>query len=244
MTENDCDEHPAALLPLLRTSAGAVLDTAGPLTETELRAPSSLPGWSRAHVLTHLARSADSRVRLLTAARTGADLPQYPDGETREREIEEGAWRGADAVRADLEDSLRRVLDAIAHHPRDAWDVPVRWLDSGPGPVRDVPGTLLRELEMHHVDLALGHTPEDWPDRFVAVETRGVVELLREERDVPNMRLRADEDRVVHSLGERTGPLVTGPAAALLAWLTGRSDGSGLTVEPPGPLPTVPAWKQ
>ena len=34
------------------------------------RAPSALPGWTRAHVLTHLARNADAMVNLLTWART------------------------------------------------------------------------------------------------------------------------------------------------------------------------------
>jgi maleylpyruvate isomerase len=36
---------------------------------------------------------------------------------------------------------------------------------------------------------------------------------------------------------------VTGPVRLLLAWLTGRSSGEGLTTEPPGPLPALPAWK-
>jgi maleylpyruvate isomerase len=34
-------------------------------------APSALPGWSRAHVLTHVARNADAMINLLTWARTG-----------------------------------------------------------------------------------------------------------------------------------------------------------------------------
>ena len=46
--------------------------------------PSLLPGWSRGHVLTHLARNADGAVNLLTWARTGVETPQYVSQEQRE----------------------------------------------------------------------------------------------------------------------------------------------------------------
>ena len=38
-------------------------------------------------------------------------------------------------------------------------------------------------------------------------------------------------------------PVVAGPAHALAAWLTGRTSGDRLTVDPPGPLPPVPEWR-
>ncbi|HET6858678.1 MAG TPA: maleylpyruvate isomerase family mycothiol-dependent enzyme [Streptomyces sp.] len=244
MTANHRDDHPAALLPLLRSSAESLLKTANALTGEEVHAPSSLPGWTRAHVLTHLARGADSRVRLLTSARTGADLPQYPDEQTRAREIDQGARRDADAVRVDLAESLEQVLSAVAHHPDDAWDTPVQWLATGPRPVRGVATSLLRELEVHHVDLAADYTPEDWPPRFVALELPLAVRQLRRDPQMPSLRLRADEDQVVHPFGDGRDPMVTGRAAALLGWLTGRSDGRDLTVEPAAPLPVIPAWKR
>ena len=38
--------------------------------------------------------------------------------------------------------------------------------------------------------------------------------------------------------------LVRGSPASLLAWLTGRGDGSGLRVSPDGaPLPVLPPWR-
>ena len=40
-------------------------------------APSGLPGWTRAHVLTHVARNADAMINLLTWARTGVPTPAY-----------------------------------------------------------------------------------------------------------------------------------------------------------------------
>ncbi len=39
-----------------------LLATAARLTDEDLRAPSLLPGWTRGHVLAHVARNADSYV--------------------------------------------------------------------------------------------------------------------------------------------------------------------------------------
>ncbi|GGU98973.1 maleylpyruvate isomerase [Streptomyces litmocidini] len=239
----DGSAAPAALLPLLRTSAERLHASAAALSDDEVRAPSLLPGWSRAHVLTHVARSADSRTRLLTAARTGADLAQYDDEAHREREIEEGAGRSAAELAADLRGALGGFLTAAAGHPEAAWEVPVRWLGGGMRPVRGAVGSLLREVEVHHTDLGRGHRPVDWPPFFVARELATTTAGLRERDDVPGMVLIADEDRVLRPVGDGRGPRVTGPAAALLGWLTGRADGHGLTPDPPGPLPDVPAWR-
>lgn len=150
---------PADLLPGLRTSVTSLLASAAALGDEDVRAPSLLPGWSRAHVLTHVARSADSRSRLLAAARTGADVPQYTDEAHREREIEEGAGRSAAALAEDLATALRRFLRAAAEHPEDGWDVPVRWLGGGMRPVRGAVASMLREVEVHHTDLRTGHRP-------------------------------------------------------------------------------------
>ncbi|MEU4755514.1 maleylpyruvate isomerase N-terminal domain-containing protein, partial [Micromonospora tulbaghiae] len=68
--------------PLLLTGALAeandrLLRTVSGLTAADVAAPSLLPGWTRAHVLTHLARNADGFVNLLTSARTGEEIPMY-----------------------------------------------------------------------------------------------------------------------------------------------------------------------
>ncbi|MFI1566590.1 maleylpyruvate isomerase family mycothiol-dependent enzyme [Streptomyces sp. NPDC020490] len=237
-------DSPASLLPLLRASVDRLLATAAVLSDAEVRAPSLLPGWTRGHVLTHLARSADSRSRLLASARSGADLPQYADEAQREREIEEGAGRPAAVLLDDMDTALHRFLAAAGDHPRDAWEVPVRWLGGGLKPVRGAVGSMLREVEVHHTDLATGHGPADWPAFFVARELETTVGKLRGDPDAPPLTLCADEDRTVRVVKDGQGPRVTGPAAELLGWLTGRTDGRALTVEPPGPLPTPPAWRR
>ncbi|WP_079175808.1 maleylpyruvate isomerase N-terminal domain-containing protein [Streptomyces sp. F-1] len=119
-------DSPASLLPLLRTSVGRLPATAAVLSDEEVRAPSPLPGWTRGRVLTHPARSAGSRGRLLASARGGVDLPQYADEAQRAREIEEDAGQPAAVLLDDMDTALRRFLAAAGDHPADAWEVPVR----------------------------------------------------------------------------------------------------------------------
>lgn len=42
--------------------------------------------------------------------------------------------------------------------------------------------------------------------------------------------------------GGQADTVVTGPVRALLAWLTGRGDGAGLSSEQACPLPVLPPW--
>jgi hypothetical protein len=65
----------------LADSAIRFLGTAQGLTDEELHDASALPGWTRAHVLTHVAQAADSRTRLLRAAQAGRVGQQYPSEE-------------------------------------------------------------------------------------------------------------------------------------------------------------------
>lgn len=70
-----------------------LLGTARVIAEPDLRGPSLLPGWTRAHVLAHLARSADAMRNLLIGARAGADRPGYASAEARAADIEQAAQR-------------------------------------------------------------------------------------------------------------------------------------------------------
>ena len=78
---------------MLAGSAARFLATAQALTDDGLYQASALPGWTRAHVLTHLAHAADSRTGLLRAARAGRVGQQYPSGQARADAIDAGARR-------------------------------------------------------------------------------------------------------------------------------------------------------
>src|SRR6266516_7719364 len=79
-----------------------LLGTARVIAEPDLRAPSRLPGWTRAHVLAHLARGADAMRYLLIRARSGEDRPAYASEQERAAAIEHTAGQGAKELVADL----------------------------------------------------------------------------------------------------------------------------------------------
>jgi maleylpyruvate isomerase len=167
---------------------------------TDLTAPSLLPGWSRAHVVAHLAGNARSHVRML------AGLDQYEAGaEGRQADIEQLAADPAAAVEA-----LHASADELDQAWRDAdWSAPVRVLDGGLRPASTLVWAREREVEVHAVDLDAGYRPDDWPEPFL---DRLLAELLARP-DLP-------------PLTGVTG--VTGSRPALAAWLSGRSGGEGL----------------
>ena len=72
----------------LDTATQRLIDEARMMASSDLRAPSLLPGWSRAHVLSHLARGADAMRNLLTGARAGQDRPAYASPQARNADIE------------------------------------------------------------------------------------------------------------------------------------------------------------
>jgi maleylpyruvate isomerase len=234
---------PLELLGPVKDSTERLLATARQLDDEQLRQPSRLPGWTRAHVLTHLSRGADSRVRLLTAARTGADLPQYPSEEQRQREIIDGARRLRAELLADLRASAERLRQAIVDHPPECWGRRVCWLGDEERPVDDVVSSRLQELEIHHLDLDTGYGYRNWPGWFAAAELQQVAEQMRAASELDGVVLEVVETGTGYPFGGRAARILRGDAGGLLAWLIGRSDGTDLTAEPNDPLPHPPAWK-
>ncbi|MFC4909176.1 maleylpyruvate isomerase family mycothiol-dependent enzyme [Actinomadura gamaensis] len=234
-----------AMLAAIEASVDRLAASVGGLRDEELRGPSGLPGWTRGHVATHVARNADSLWNLLEWARTGVKTPQYPSFEAREEGLRAGAGRGAGELVEDLRSSAERFAAQALALPDASWDVRVQGLVGPELPAWFVLHRRWREIEVHHVDLAAGYGPADWPEGYVRAELdvtlRGLAEYGPEARGgLHGLRLRATDTGQAADLGD--GPEVTGSAAALLAWITGRSSGSGLTTRPDGALPVPPNW--
>ena len=227
---------PLALLAELDRATRRVLATAETLTDPS--APSALPGWTQGHVLTHIARNADSMCNLVTWARTGVETPQYPSREHRDKGIEAGAGRPLPELIADVRDSADRFASAAGDLPAEAWTFELA-LPGGPQKAAVIPWRRLREVEVHHVDLGATYTPADWPESFAH---RLLHEAAKDQAGL-SLTLRADSLGHPVPVGSGGEPTISGPAYALAAWLIGRSSGTDLSVDPAGPLPTVPDWK-
>ena len=237
---------PAALrgaLDEMAVSTDRLLATVDGLDDAALRGPSLLPGWTRAHVLTHIARNADGLVNLVTWARTGEETPMYAGGQAgRAAEIEAGVDRHIGDVRLDLSDSAERLLGAFADFPDDGLTRDVVFGAGKAGFGWEIPLMRTREVEIHHVDLDGGYTPAHWSEGFVHRTLDELAPFFRAERDMPVGRLAAsDSDRSWEVAGD--GPTLTGPTNALLAWLIGRSSGDGLQLDTGDPVPMAPTWR-
>lgn len=218
-----------------------LLDTLGRLDEPALRVPSLLPGWTRGHVLAHVALNAHSLVNLFEWARTGMEKPQYPSWAQRDAAIETFSTRTLAEHRAALEDAGAAFATASGSVPLDRWSAQVAGIGGDPQPAETFLFGRLREVEIHHVDLDAGYVPSDWDDAFVRRVLDQVPGRLAGRAETPftasatDLGLRLD-------VGEGpTSVKVSGPGHQLLAWLLGRTDGSRLDVAG-GTLPQVPDW--
>jgi maleylpyruvate isomerase len=195
---SNLDQNPTRAIQLCEAAHDRLMATVEGITDEEVQAPSRLPGWTIAQVLTHIARNADGHTRRLEGALRGVSVPRYPGGPAqRNDDINEGARRPVADIVADLGRAQRRLSSV--------WDrsVAAAWAHAELGgddhwPTTESPVRRLREVEVHHVDLGLGYEPSDWSEDYVAWE---LPELLA---TVPSRLQRIDDVR------------------ALVAWLSGR----------------------
>jgi maleylpyruvate isomerase len=172
-----------------RQSQGRLLGSLASLTEPQARASSELPGWSVGHVLTHLARNADSHVRMLRAALAGEVASQYEGGaEQRAADIEHGAARPVAELVDDVTASAAALDEVWAQMTPVAWAGHGRNAGGDMWPCVAMPFHRWREVELHHVDLGLSYRPADWPLAYVARELAISLELLPERLDGPAQR--------------------------------------------------------
>ena len=193
--------------------------------------PSRLPGWTVGHVLTHLARNADSHVRMLAGARDGAVVDQYAGGwEGRVAAIEAGAGRSEAELVRDVVAASGQLEEQWAATPADVWEKGRGRTAAGECPLHELPFRRWREVEIHHADLGLGFGWEDWTSAYVERElTRTLADLPSRLPPDRGVRLEATDTGAVWTVPEGTAdPLVvTAPVRLLLAWLVGRETGPG-----------------
>jgi maleylpyruvate isomerase len=234
--------EPFPLLQGLRASTADLLSGLDGLhwSADEVAEPSLCPGWTRGHVLTHLARNADGIADTLSGALRGEIVARYPDGPAgRDAAIAAGAGRPFTVLVADVRDSaerLDRVLGVVGDaggwaleteqgHPAGHW-LMARW----------------KEVEIHRIDLAADYTPDRWPPRFVTTLLADAVPSLAE-RTQGAVRVDVSAEGSVApelvgrhwEFGAGDPVEVRGPDWAVLSWLVGRGAAAAgaLTATPP-----------
>jgi len=215
------------------------------LDDVEFTRASHLPGWSRAHVVAHVARNADALVNLLSWARTGVETPMYTSPDQRATEIEAGARLRPDALRADLQAADAGLADAIAALPDACWDAQVRTARGRLVPVSEVAWMRVREVWVHAGDLGAGVTFDAIPDEVCTALLDDIAAAFRARAEAPSVALRAEDGQHGWLLGAVEGAdLVTvcGSTPSLAAYAAGRPVPGPLNTTSARPVPALPAW--
>ena len=231
MSESSPDARLAELRVLLATATQRLLGGTIMVSDEDWAGASRLPGWTRAHVATHLARQADGATRLVDGAATGTRASMYDSPEARTADIERGAGRTGLELQTDLDTSAEQLTEAMERLDRvgaDGAQGPVGWSASVElrgglvVPARLLPLGRLFEVEIHHADLDIGYEidqvePEvaEWLLEWIGFRAR-----VRDE--FPRVELHVDSGFTT-TIGQVGEPLVVhAPAPALVGWLTNR----------------------
>jgi maleylpyruvate isomerase len=214
-----------------------LIQTADGLDDAAYAEPSGLPDWTRGHVLAHLALNAEGLARALRGVVEGTRVTMYASNEARDADIDELGTAAPEVLRSRLLGGCTDFADAVAAVPADALDSTI---DRVPGgrtfTVGDVPGMRLREVEIHHADLAAGYGPADWTPEFCAY----VFDTIGPRLDASSSFSVAPSDLSGTWEYGAGGPVVSGIASDIAWWLTGRGAGAGLTADG-GDLPRIGA---
>ncbi|MEV5530196.1 maleylpyruvate isomerase family mycothiol-dependent enzyme [Streptomyces prunicolor] len=206
--------------------------TAG-LTERQVRAAATLPGWSRGHVLAARLVFLRAAVRQVDHVLSGRRIDFYDGGKSgREAQIEAHAHRpGAELVRDVGRTST--ALDACwAGVGAADWARRVSYREGGPLTLLALASW--REAELHLVDLDLGKVPSSWSRDFCLHLFGFLTPRVPDGTRLDLVTPQGD----VWGLGEGEPVRVTGTMTDLAAWLAGRSP-EGPVVSDTGPLPAL-----
>lgn len=223
-------------LAALDHETGRLLETVDSLGAQSCR-PTLCEDWDAAHLLTHLARNADSLLNLVRWASDGVERQAYASEERREADIEEGARRPWGDIVSDLRASAERFRTAAEILTGPAGENHVRTRTGTAVRGSQLPAMRVLEVVFHHVDLRAGFTFDDADPAWVMrTLTRGARQWSSHEPDT-HLTLVA-RDGALLTVGQG-GPEVHGSPGQLLLWLA-RGHSEGLTHD--GTLPDPPAW--
>jgi maleylpyruvate isomerase len=230
-------------LPWMGAGTEFLLRAVGALPDDAFADPSRLAGWSRAHVVGHVARNAEALTRLVTWARTGVETPMYADREQRAADIEESAKSPVDTLREELGETAATLDAALAALDERGWQAPVRSAVGRAIPAAEVPWMRVREVWLHAVDLDAGAELTDLPPDVVDSLLDDATGTLSTKDGCPAALLLPTDRERSWSLdpdgaGEPTE--LRGTAADLLGWLIGRTAGERLDAR--GGVPVPPSW--
>jgi maleylpyruvate isomerase len=228
-----------ARLGIVRDGTTHVVRQAAALSEADLEGPSLLDGWTRRHLVGHLAYNAAALRRLLVGAERGVPAPMYASADQRAEEIESCAGLDAGGLIELLNDQVDQLDAAWRWLPASAWTTEVRTPEGKAVPASETLWMRTREVWIHAVDLDTGTAFEAIP---VVVQSTLFADVISGWRaagasvDVAGAAPGSIEIGIGSDFGTEFS--VGGRMPGLLRWMTGR--GAEGVVPPDAPPP--PKW--
>jgi maleylpyruvate isomerase len=198
------------------------LEALSRLYDSELREPTALPGWTRAHLLAHVGFNARALQRLASWARTGERNPMYTSPEQRVAEIEDGATWDVSRVRNLVVTSASDLAADLDSLTDEQWRAEVVTAQGRTVQATELPWMRTREVWIHAVDLGARVSFDDFPaDLCVALIDDVTARRSAQGKDVA-LRLQSDDGKTWDVAGAGEPVVVSGSVQQLAAWLTGR----------------------
>jgi maleylpyruvate isomerase len=235
-------ERPEQALEWVADGTRRLTGALGKLTDAELDEPTLLPGWSRRHLLSHVANNATALRNLVHWASTGEERPMYASSEQREADIMAGAGAPAAALRGLVSATAAALWADLDAMPAPAWSARIRTAQGVDRSAAEIPWMRVREVYIHAADLDAGIAFADLPAAFLAALAGDIAQRRSAVGNGPALSLTAADTGSRWTVGGAGEPVpVAAPLAVLTAWLSGRPV-AGLTDAQGAPVPDLPAW--
>lgn len=213
---------PEALPAELHKAADTAIRLLSKMDESSVAEPSELPGWTRGHVLAHLAGISKAMTRQLEYARRGETVELYDGGmDGRTKAIELAAGHSLAQHTESVTAAIGAAIDAFDALGPDDWQARIAYRD---GTVFDGGLALWRELTIHASDLSVGFGPETWSRPFcehligfLAARVPESYKFVLQPTGLP--------PRSIGTGG--TSIAITGMLTDIAAWLAGREPSLG-----------------
>ena len=223
---------------VMQRESAMAMATISSLDDDELATSTACEGWSRAHVIAHLAHDADAMANLARWAVTGQETPAYESREKRDADIEASAKLSAAGLAAALRQADAHLLAAVRALKDGVQVETLPTLLSGEIDVYSLPARRTTEVIVHHNDLG---TTWEWheadPDAVLdAIED--CVHRLQGHPEGPGLLIiaREGEEWTVGDGSTR----IEGYYETLLPFLARGQVEAGLRYE--GELPRLTPW--
>lgn len=198
------------------------------LTDEQWGVASLLPGWTRAHVASHLARNADGLVRVVRQLHDGRPTSLYADAPSARADIERGSERTAMELQVDLDSSANQLHNCFEELLAMPPDRLVALTPTITVRLDHLPIVRINELVLHHIDLDVGYTFENIDPEVAAWLLAYNAARVGRNSAYPAIRLESDSGVSAVIGGPGRPQVVHGPDNLLLTWLTRRPMPGGI----------------